>query len=73
MWTSVLKLVLPPQRHSTDSWLLHQEPFIHTAQNKGRKSRKKELVEVERKKERREGGRKEGRREGRKEKKKERR
>ena len=31
LWTSVLKLALPPQRHSPDAWLEHQEPFIHTA------------------------------------------
>ena len=34
LWTSVLKLALPPQRHSTDSWLEHEGPFIHPAQNK---------------------------------------
>ena len=34
LWTSVLKLALPPQRHSPDAWLEHQESFIHTAQNK---------------------------------------
>ena len=44
LWTSVLKLALPPQRHSPDAWLEHQEPFIHTAQNKREKKieRKKE-------------------------------
>ena len=33
MWTSVLKLALPPQTHSPDAWLEHQEPFIHTARS----------------------------------------
>ena len=33
-WTSVLNLALPPQRHSPDVWLEHQEPVIHMAQNK---------------------------------------
>ena len=44
MWTSVLKLAFPPQRHSPDAWLEHQDPFIHTAQNKREKKieRKKE-------------------------------
>ena len=58
LWTSVLKLALPPQRHSCDTWLEHQEPFIHMAQNKREK--------VEREKERK---KKEGRKEGRKERK----
>ena len=31
LWTSVLKLALPPQRYSPHGWLEHQEPFIHTA------------------------------------------
>ena len=31
LWTSVLKLALPPQRPSPDAWLEHQEPFIHMA------------------------------------------
>ena len=31
LWTSVLKLALPPQRHGPDAWLEHQEPFVHTA------------------------------------------
>ena len=56
-WTNVLNLALPPQRHSPDAWLEHQEPVIHTAQNKMEKERK------ERKKERKEG-RKEGRKKG---------
>ena len=33
LWTSVLKLALPPQRHGPDAWLEHQEPFIHTAKS----------------------------------------
>ena len=57
MWTSVLNLALPPQRHSPDAWLEHQEPFIHTAQNK-REKRKKEG-----RKETSEEGRKEGEKE----------
>ena len=47
MWTNVLKFVLPPQRHSPDTWLEHQESFIHPAQNKSEKERDKK----ERKKE----------------------
>ena len=34
LWTNVLNLALPPQRHSPDAWLEHQEPVIHMAQNK---------------------------------------
>ena len=34
-------LALPPQRHSLDTWLEHQEPVIHTTQNK-REIKKKE-------------------------------
>ena len=63
LWTSILNLALPRQRHSPDTWLEHQEPVIHTAQNK----REKEI-----KRERKEGskeGRKQGRKEGRKKKK----
>ena len=46
MWTSALNLALPPQRHSPDTWLEHQEPVIHTAQNKRKeKKRKKERRE----------------------------
>ena len=45
LWTSVLNSALPPQRHSPDAWLEHQEPFIHTAQSKREKK-------IERKKER---------------------
>ena len=41
-WTNFLNLALPPQRHSPDTWLEHQEPVIHTAQNKREKKRKKE-------------------------------
>ena len=41
LWTSVLKLAIPPQRHSPDAWLEHQEPFIHTAQNKREKRKRK--------------------------------
>ena len=37
LWTSVLKLALPPQRHSPDACLEHQEPSIHMAQNKREK------------------------------------
>ena len=46
MWTSVLNLALPPQRHSPDAWLEHQEPFIHTVQNKREKKRKKEKDKI---------------------------
>ena len=35
LWTSVLKLALPPQRHNPDAWLERQEPFIHTAKYVG--------------------------------------
>ena len=42
MWTSVLNLALPPQRHSPDAWLEHQEPVLHTAQNKREEKKKKE-------------------------------
>ena len=38
-WTNVLNLALPPQRHSPDTWLEHQEPGIHTAQNKREKEK----------------------------------
>ena len=48
MWTSVLNLALPPQRHSPDAWLEHQEPVIHTAQNK--REKKERERERERKK-----------------------
>ena len=41
-WTNVLNLALPPQRHSPDAWLEHQDPVIHTAQNKRDKKGKKE-------------------------------
>ena len=37
LWASVLTLALPPQRHGPGAWLGHQEPFIHTAQNKREK------------------------------------
>ena len=37
LWTSVLKLALPPQRHGPDAWLEDQEPFVHTAQSKREK------------------------------------
>ena len=37
--TSVLNLALPPQRHSTDEWLEHQEPVIHMEkEKKGKKN-----------------------------------
>ena len=61
MWTTVLNLALPPQRHSPDAWLEHQEPVIHMAQNK-RETRKKERKKrkgKERKKERKKERRKE--------------
>ena len=64
LWISVLKLALPPQRHSPDTWLEHQEPFIHTAQNK--RERKKERKERKKGKKERKKGRKEERKEGRK-------
>ena len=34
LWTNILKVALPPQRHSPDAWLEHQEPVIYTSQNK---------------------------------------
>ena len=37
LWTSVLNLALPPQWHSLDAWLEHQEPVLHMAQNKREK------------------------------------
>ena len=40
LWTNVLNLALPPQRHSPDSWLEYQEPVIHMAQNKKEKKKK---------------------------------
>ena len=40
LWTRVLKLALPPQRHGPDAWLEQKEPFIHTAQNKREKKYK---------------------------------
>ena len=46
LWTSVLKLVLPPQWHGPDACLEHQEPVLHTAQNKreeNMKERKKKI------------------------------
>ena len=46
LWTSVLKLALPPQKHSHDAWLVHQVPFIHSAQNKREKNRKKESKSI---------------------------
>ena len=44
LWTSVLNSALPPQRHSPDAWLEHQDPVIPMAQNKREKikERKKE-------------------------------
>ena len=48
MWTNVLNLALPPQRHSPDAWLEHQEPVLHIAQNKRenkKKQRKKKMKE----------------------------
>ena len=45
-WTNVLNLALPPQRHSPDAWLEHQEPVIHMAQNKREKERKKEKGKI---------------------------
>ena len=38
LWTSVLKLALPPHRQSPEASLEHQEPFIHMAQNKREKT-----------------------------------
>ena len=46
LWTSVLKLALAPQRHSPDTWLEHQEPVLHTAQNKREENRKKERKNI---------------------------
>ena len=37
--TSVLKLSLPPQKHSPDAWLEQQEPVIPMAQNKMQKKK----------------------------------
>ena len=61
MWTHVLNLALPPQRHSPDVWLEHQDPVIHTAENKREKKKRKEKKrkEKKRKKERKEGRKKE--------------
>ena len=42
IWTNVLNLALPPQRHRPDAQPEHQDPVIHTAQNKREKKRKKE-------------------------------
>ena len=56
-WTNVLNFDIPPQRHRPDTWLEHQDPASHTAQNKREKERKKERKkerEKERKKERKE-------------------
>ena len=41
LWTSVLNLALPPNRHSPDAWLEHQEPVIPTAHNKREKKKRK--------------------------------
>ena len=48
LWTNVLNLALPPQRHSPDAWLEQQEGVIHTTQNKREKKeeRKKEEDKV---------------------------
>ena len=63
MWTNVLNVALPPQRHSPVAWLEHQEPVIHTAQNKREKGKKrkekKRKEKKERKKERKKGRKKE--------------
>ena len=40
LWSSVLNLALPPQRHSPDAWLENQEPVLHTAQNKREKKKR---------------------------------
>ena len=40
-WSSVLNSALPPQRHSPDAWVEHQDPVSHTAQKKRDKKRKK--------------------------------
>ena len=40
-WTSVLNSALPPQRHRPDTWPEHQDPVIHTAQNKREKNKRK--------------------------------
>ena len=45
LWTSVLNLSLPLQWHSPDTWLEHQEPVLHTAQNK-REKRKKDKKKI---------------------------
>ena len=45
-WTNVLNLGLPPQRHSPDTRLEHQEPVIHMAQNKRENKRKKEKDKI---------------------------
>ena len=46
LWTSVLNLALPAHRHSPDAWLEHQEPVIHTAQNKREKKKKERKMKI---------------------------
>ena len=48
LWTNVLNLALPPQRHSSDAWLEHQEPVIHMAQNKSENKKKERRKEKRR-------------------------
>ena len=42
-WTNALYLALPPQRHSLEAWLEHQEPVIHTAAGVGESPEEVEL------------------------------
>ena len=41
LWTSVLNLALPPQRHRPDTQPEHQDPVSHTAQKKREKEKKR--------------------------------
>ena len=46
MRTSVLNLALPPQWHGPDTWLEHQEPVLHMAQNKREKKKKERKKKI---------------------------
>ena len=46
LWTNVLNLALPPQKHRSDAWLEHQGPVIHTAQNKREKKKKERKKKI---------------------------
>ena len=43
---NVLKLSLPPQRHSPDTWVEHQEPVIHTTLNKREKKKEERMKKI---------------------------